>query len=131
MNRRSFKSLVLAGVALAATAFAFLPESAQAGQCRTSGRCGSCGTSLRQELVFTGCYDHCGHPVYRWVTLSHHCHGGHHSHGHGHGSSHGSSHRSYGYRSSSSYPRYHSLPSPGFSISINRFSYPVNRYGCR
>ena len=131
MNRRSFKSLLLAGLALAATAFAFAPASAEAGSsCRSAGRCGSCGTSLRQELSFTGCYDRCGNPIYRWVTVSHSCRGSHHGHSHSHGYS-SRSYRDYGYRSSSSYSRSYGYPSSGFSISIHRHSYPVSRYGCR
>ncbi|MBL9151077.1 MAG: hypothetical protein JNK37_01260 [Verrucomicrobiales bacterium] len=130
MNRRSFKSLLLAGVALVATAFTFAPAPAEAGSsCRSAGRCGSCGVSLRQELSFTGCYDRCGNPIYRWVTVSHSCRGSHHGHSHGYSSR---SYRDYGYRSSSthSYSRSYGYPSSGFSISINR-GYPVSRYGCR
>lgn len=126
MKSRSLKSLILAGIALAASAFAFAPASAEAGHSRSAGRCGSCSAPIYQQMVFTGCYDRCGNPVYRWVTSSHSCRSSHHSHGHSY-----NSHRDYGYRSSShhSYSRSYARPS-GFSINIQRYSSPSSRY-CR
>lgn len=118
MKTRSFKSLALAAVALAVTAFTFAPSSAKADH-RYAGNCGSCGASLQQQAVFTGCYDHCGRPIYRWVTVAHNCRSSHSSH---YGSSHGSNYGyGYGYRSYNSYPRpSYSFPRSGFSISISR-----------
>lgn len=114
MKNRSFKSLMLAALALAVSAFTLAPSSAQA-EHRDAGRCGSCGTSLQQQLVFSGCYDHCGRPIYRWVTVQHSCRS---SHGSGYGHNHGYSTRDYGSRSYNTYPRSYSYPRSGFSISI-------------
>ena len=118
MKTRSFKSLTLAALALVVTAFTFAPSAAKADH-RYAGNCGSCGSSLQQQAVFTGCYDHCGRPIYRWVTVAHNCRSSHSSH---YGYSHGNSGYGYGYRSSNSYPRSSSFgfPRSGFSISISR-----------
>lgn len=43
---------------------------------RVADHCDRCGDRVYQELRVVG-YDHCGRPVYRWVTLGHSCH--HHS----------------------------------------------------
>jgi hypothetical protein len=36
-------------------------------------RCDRCGDAVYQELRLVG-YDHCGRPVYNWVSLGHSCH---------------------------------------------------------
>jgi hypothetical protein len=125
MKSRSIKSMILAGLALAATAFAFAPASANAGPSRCSGHCGSCSAPVYQQQVFTGCYDRCGNPIFRWVTVAHSCRSSHHGHGRGH------SHRDYGYRSGHNhgYSRPYVRPS-GFSINIQSFSSPSRGY-CR
>ena len=112
MKSRSLKSILLASLALVATAFAFAPASAKADHSRYAGRCGSCNSAIYQQQVFTGCYDHCGHPIYRWVTVSHSCRSNYDRYR-------SQSYRDYGYRSSSSYGyRSYGYPSSGLSISI-------------
>ncbi len=90
MKNRPWKTAIIAMLALAGVAFTVAPTTAEAGHgsSRVSHRCGSCSSPVYQRLAVVG-YNHCGDPIYRWVSVSHRC-SSHRSHGHGHGHGHSS-----------------------------------------
>lgn len=76
----------LASTIVAATLLSVaMPQTAEAkhDKRKVAHHCGACHQPVYAEYRRVG-YDHCGHPIYRWVQLGHDCR--HRNHGQGYGS---------------------------------------------